>query len=163
MKTTLQATAVPGSTYRSKQMPLMSQAPATPSLAARTFVRPLARTAAASRQFVKPDPVVRLLAYFMFVRGAFGLALAAFLATAGPGGLVVAGIATLLSLPSVVLAIGLAKLKAWARNAVVALDLLSLALAIVPSTSGLVSSTMVGMLFSLVVIAWLVYRWDRFR
>lgn len=112
----------------------------------------------------KPDRVVRWLAFLTFVQSLFGLAVTLFLFTMGPEGMFVAAMVGLPSLLSLVAAVGLVKMKRWARNFIVFIEMVSLARAIIPSTDAAgAGKSPFGMVFSFVIIAWMVYRWDRFQ
>lgn len=142
MRTSTPATTVPHTTHRIERQPL------APSHAAR------------------PDPVIRYFAFLMFLRGMIGLAIAGFFILSGPTGIALAGIFILCSAPSLVLAIGLVKMKAWARSIVAVFELLGMALVVLSLIASQGSPNpvaMVQLLYSFMLVAWLVYRWDRFR
>lgn len=119
-----------------------------------------------ARTAPRPDPVIRILAYFSFIRGCIGLAVAALLMSAGTTGIVFGTIFGVLNLSTVVLAVGLAKMKAWARTTVVVFHLASLALTAVALLRGgmeMDGLSLLEGLFSFTLVTWLVVRWDRFQ
>lgn len=127
---------------------------------------PIDRRTSLARTAPRPDPVIRILAYFSFIRGCLGLAVATFLMSGGTPGILLAAIVGVPSLSTVVLAIGLVKMKAWARTLVVVFHLGSLALtavALLRSGMEMDSLSLLEGLFSFTLVAWLAVRWDRFQ